>query len=507
MKVQLARIIASVLCLSSMCYGSANAQQNAADVQKAKGDTDSSAKFCLDKSETEIASRMLETGVIKDGTNDKINGGLNWFTAKCLGMNSWKDYRDIQTLNLQATVSSSDGVLEVGYGFTNRWLATRINESSDNETKKTSDTQKFHTNYRTLRLAVFGNPGDATSVTIFDLDKFRFGDGLGIKGGIEFGKHASKKRGKLEGDINAALATARASCINTRSIADPLAKLPKGTDESDRPSQLTYRSRDDVLLLCSGPNLLTWLRKDKSGSWSSIVKPVWGYEDKPVLYGGFEFSYFWSETSFYALHDTNTGDLTGIDLPADFLAGKGATKVNTSPFAGSLYVGGTWPLFLSSRGEKSREHGKDDKTSSIGTVSLSGSLSYRRSFDVPKSYKKQTVCVDVTGNNYDQCRDVNIAAPYEQEGLVAATALKFQMSHLGFLPEFGIAFKPSYAFDIDQMGLEIPIYFLSDSKGNLNSGIKIACTDDGVTDGGYKISGECGAAFFIGKKFTLGGKP
>ncbi|MBO6767839.1 MULTISPECIES: hypothetical protein [unclassified Erythrobacter] len=445
--------------------------------------TVSRENFCEDVSEQNTAAEMLKTGEVGD---DKVEGGLNWFTASCLGLKRWRDYKDVTVLDIKATASSADGVVEAGLGFTRRWL----NSSND-----IGPDQLFNTSYRTIRPAVFVSTADATDAALFDLDKFQFESGIGIKLGVEFGRHSSKKRSKLVGDINAAIATARASCIAAKSVVDPLAPLEKSETEADRPSQLGLRSGENLLGECAGKELLEWLRKDAAGNWASIVKPIWGYDGKPVMYGGLEASYAWSETSYYPLRDTNTGALLGNDLPAGFLAKEGATPQDTNPFSLSAYVGGTRPF------------SPPIFSGSDGSIGLSGSLTYRRSFEVPKSLRDQTVCVDVTGTNFEQCRNVNIGAPYEREGFVVATALKFQMPRLAFLPETGFTIKPSYAFDIDQFGVEVPIYFLADAEGKLNGGIKFTCTEDGTTDGGFEIEGECGAALFFGSKFTIGGTP
>ena len=439
--------------------------------------------FCENISEQDIAVEMLKPGNVGD---DEIEGGLNWFTASCLGLKKWRDYKDVKVLDLKATASSADGVVEAGLGFTNRWL----NSSGD-----TGPDQLFNTSYRTIRPAVFVSTADATDAALFDLDKFQFESGIGIKLGVEWGRHSSKNRSRLVGDINASLATARAACIAAKSVVDPLAPLAKDETEADRPSQLGLRFGAQRLAECAGEGLLKWLRMDGTGNWATIVKPIWGYDGKPVVYGGFETSYAWSETSYYPLRDTNTGTLLGNDLPAGFLAKDGATTQDTNPFALSGYLGVTRPFrvpFLS---------GSD------GTMGLSGSLTYRKSFEVPKSLKEQTVCVGVTGANFEQCRAVNIGAPYEREGFVVATALKFQMPRLAFFPETGFTIKPSYAFDIDQFGVEVPVYFLADSEGKLNGGIKFTCTEHGTTDGGFDIEGECGAALFFGSKFTIGSTP
>lgn len=445
----------------------------------------SRANFCDGKSEDEIASTMLESGEIPE-SDYEFEGGLNWFTGRCLGIERWRDYKNVNVLDLQATASSSDGVVEAGLSFTSRTLGYTQAEGRED---------LFRTSYRTIRPSVKISTADATDAALFDLDKFRFESGIGIGIGLEWGRHKSKKRSELTGSIETALASARVSCIAANRVADPLTvdrRKPKSEFDS---AGLALRSDEQVLSRCSGPHLLTWLRKDRTGSWTSIVKPIWGYDGELDIYGGLEASYAWSKTSFYPLRDTNTGALLENDLPPTFLDGKGATPLETNPFAVSGYLGRTWPLglpFLSGR---------------KGTFGLSGSLTYRRSFEVPTKLKDQTVCVDVADVNFDQCKTVNIGAPFEREGFVLASALKFKLPRLAFLPELGFTVKPSYAFDIDQAGIEIPVYFLADNDGKLNGGIKLTCTEDGTTIGGFEIDGECGAAIFFGSKFTIGGTP
>lgn len=157
----------------------------------------------------------------------------------------------------------------VPLGFTRRWL----NSSGD-----VGPDQPFNTSYLTVRPVVFVSTEDATDAALFDLDKFQFESGIGIKLGVEWGRHSTTKRSKLVGDINASLATARAACIAAKPIVDPLAPLSKDETETDRPSRLALRSSGDLLGECAGGELLEWLRKDGAGNWAAIVKPIWGYD-------------------------------------------------------------------------------------------------------------------------------------------------------------------------------------------------------------------------------------
>lgn len=361
--------------------------------------------------------------------------------------------------------------------------------------------RSLRTSYFSIKPAVRISTDDATQAALFDLDKFQFADGVGIKLGLEWGRSGATKRSKVKEDIEASLAKARASCIAARGVLDPWAKPAAGETAAARPQQLSLRSGNDLVQQCTGTNLMAWLKNDASASWASIVKPVWGYEAKPVVYGGVEGSMAWSEQSYYPLRDTNTGQLTGNNLPADFLNQKGATPLKTTPFALSGYFGANWPIDVPLF---SGDNGKDDAK---GRAGLAGSITYRSTFEFPKSVKDQTVCAQLTASNFDQCRKVNIGAPFEREGFVAAVAMKFEMPRIAFMPAIGITIRPSYAFDIGQLGLEVPIFFLSGSDGKLNSGIKLTCTDDARTKSGFQFEGECGAALFFGSTFSLSGTP
>lgn len=452
-------------------------------VVAATGDRASaSVILCDGYTEAEIAERILTAAATGEPAS---KDGLNWFTQQCLGLTKWRQY-DTKSLNLGATAASSDGIIEAGFGYTTRWL--------------TGD-RSLRTSYLSFKPAVRISTDDATQAALFDLDKFQFADGVGIKLGVEWGRSGATKRSKVKEDIEASLAKARASCIAARRVFDPWAKPVADEAAADRSQQLSLRSGNDLLQLCMGTNLLAWLKNDASASWASIVKPVWGYEAKPVFYVGLEGSIAWSEQSYYPLRDTNTGQLTGNTLPADFLDKKGATTLETAPFALSGYLGGSWPInvpFFSG------DNGKDDAK---GRAGLAGSMTYRRTFEFPKSVKDQTVCAQVVASNFDQCRTVNIGAPLEREGFVAAAALKFEMPRIAFLPAIGFTIRPTYAFDIGQLGLEVPIFFLSGSDGKLNSGIKLTCTDDARTKSGFQVEGECGAALFFGSTFSLSGTP
>ena len=437
---------------------------------------------CVEYSES---ADTLAGELLKGPPEPGAAGGLNWFTWNCLLVNKYEDY-PTKDLNLQLTAASSDGVVRGVYNHTVR----NVYETDQ------GGKSLVRSRYRKFSLGAFGSNSDPKNVALFDLDKFTLEDGVGGVVGIEFGVHPGVTRKKFNERISDAMDVATRRCLQDQVVERTRWKA----DEADQAgTEMVFRSQEKLAAACSGEKFYKYLSEEenKAQSWQDIVKPIWGYEEIPRWYGGAEGSYARQKTTFLPLRDTATGDLLPQDMPVDVLGDEFEEDPRTDPYAIAAYVG---------TGFLSEGVGLPGGVGTLSNAGWSAGLTYRRTFATPSSLRDQTVCAAVPNTDFDQCRDVNVAAPYELEGFVLATALKADLKHLGPVPRVAVTFKQTYAFDSDQYGVELPVHVITDAKGALNGGVKFAYQSEGEA-GGVTLPDDFGVALFLGTTFNIGGKP
>ena len=415
---------------------------------------------------------------------DGERGGLNWFTAHCLKLKNYRQYKDSGDLATQFSATKSDGVIEIMPGYT--WRGMRGN------------AQKFRTSYVTARFGGFAKIGDDGDAALFDLDKFDLASGVGIKLELLFGLGRAKERAELETQINNKLAGLRRDCIARYSVLDRLNSEKKGDsppEVAELDPILGFRTPAQALEQCRGAAFSKWLAEKGYDNWKAIVRPLWGYDEAPVVFGGLEARYAWSETKYYPLYDTITGDLLVSELPAGFPDAI-EQKLSVDPFSITAFAG-------------ANAKGSTDGFFKDWAGGIVASLTYRRTYETPSDYKDQAICGTYGdgGGVLTKCNDYNVAAPYKIEGLAAALGLKLQIPRYRFFPSMAVTVKPSYDFDVDRWGLEVPAYLFTDSDGKLTGGIKFTCKGEGMTDSGFELEKDCGAAVFLGSSFSLTGAP
>lgn len=403
---------------------------------------------------------MLGMGQAK-GTVRSVND----FTTECLGLESRADYKDSADLNFRFVGGKSGGALEAGPSYTMRFL-----------TPASPDGTAFYNSSVTLDAKVFGKVGNDDRGDLFDFTESKLLSGAGLRFNVEYrrGKNlaAADLAKGIEAQLRQTLMDCRAESARTSSLDQPVG-VPQ----------------------CTGDGLAEWMRAKgrRTDYWSKIVKPLWGYDQEPSWFVGLGGSYGWSTLSFFPLIDSAK---TGI-ATLNAIGGKVESKVH--PYSIKGYIGTDL---------------RDSSTPDWLKTSLALSLTYRREFDYPSNVKDQTIC-DTTPpaagapvKSYLVCQKANIGPFYESEGFVGGIALNVQTERRGWLPALGIAFKPSYAFDTKRFGFDMPVYFVTDDKGALTSGVQLSCRSAGQTENGYNIAKEnCKAALFLGSRLELFGRP
>jgi len=450
-------------------------------VQTAATGTPAPAPHRCDTAPGDSPGRSTAEWAIKPGKREMNNAGEavtgpNEYARACLGLSKAKQYKNTTDLGLQLTGTKGDGVLDVVVSRTFR----AFTQVSGGDTP--ADSDKFRSSYTRITgggFAAIGTTGDAS---LFNLSDFEFSTGIGFQLGVEWGRSATKTRAELTKSFNAGIAKARRECVAYHGTLDPM------LNDKDKPegNVRDVVRNPDPLARCQGQGLVDWMQDASRNSvyWSDMVAPLWGYKQDAEVFGGWLFRYGYSDVTYRPIKDPLTGTVVATTLLP------GEVKLHTEPFSMKAYAGFIDPIgggFLSG--------GKWG-----GTLSLT----WRREYSFADKTKDQQICSPAAaGSSYDLCTKANLAAPYELDGLVAGGSVNFQIPRFWYLPSLAMSLRPSYAFDTDRFGLEVPFFLLTDAEGKLNSGFKVNCRFKGRTRQGIELPEECGVGIFVGTTFDL----
>ncbi|WP_408077467.1 hypothetical protein [Sphingomonas plantiphila] len=408
-----------------------------------------------------------------DSAGERVSG-LNEYTGECLGLTKAKQYKNTTDLGLQLTGNKGDGVLDVT-------LARTIRRFGLAEQGATPDQDTFRSSYWKFTLGGFGAAGSSGDASLFNLTDFEFDSGVGFQLGVEWGRSATKTRAELGKTLYDGIAKARRECVAFYGIHDPMLNQ---ADKPDAQVREVVRNPDPIAK-CEGAALVDWM-KDASRSsdyWAETVAPFWGYKQDAETFGGMVFRYGFTDFTYLPIKDPATGTVVVSSIPDK-------VELHAEPYSLKAYAGFVDPI--------------EWRWLKGGKWGLTGSLTWRREYSFVKATQDQEVCYPRTpGATFDLCDKVNIAAPYELEGLVLGGSLNFQLPRMWYLPPFAASIRPSYALDTNRWGIEAPFFLLTDAEGKLNSGLKFVCRFKGRTPQGLELEEECGISAFIGTKFDL----
>jgi hypothetical protein len=122
-------------------------------------------------------------------------------------------------------------------------------------------------------------------------------------------------------------------------------------------------------------------------------------------------------------------------------------------------------------------------------LGLSGS--YGQVFQEAET-RAQKCAATAAGSTLEECKNLPVGAPVREDHLTLRGELRKRFKKVGVGPLL------SYDFETDALGVEVPVYLLSDNKNVLTGGIKLGWTDKGDR------ADELLATLFIGKAFLLG---
>ncbi|WP_343521097.1 hypothetical protein [Sphingomonas sp.] len=416
------------------------------------------------------ANWMLKPGDRETNNADEKVDGLNKYAKTCLGLTKASQYKNTTDLSLQLAGTKGDGVLDAVISRTIR----RFSEVAPDGIL--SDDDRFRSSYTKYLVGGFGAAGTAGDASLFNLTDFEFSTGIGFQFGVEWGRSAAKSRKERREAIYDGIAKARRECVAYHGVLDPMNAGDQTRDVVRNP---------DAIGKCEGAALVKWMEAESrnSGYWSEIVAPLWGHKAESEIFAGWLFRYGYSDIKYRPIKDPATGNVIATTLP-------GEIELHTEPFSMKGYAGFMRPFKMGERGG--------------GKVGGTFSLTWRREYSFVDKTKDQQVCFpDSAGAGFDLCKSMNLAAPYELEGLVAGGSLNLQIPRFWYLPQFAASLRPSYAFDTDRWGLEMPLFLLTDADGKLNSGLKFNCRFKGRTRQGLELPEECGIGIFVGTNFDL----
>jgi hypothetical protein len=216
-------------------------------------------------------------------------------------------------------------------------------------------------------------------------------------------------------------------------------------------------------------------REERVGFLNGIIGPIWGTDAFPEWFGGFRVEYAEPTFTYFALYDPLQPNIPLLpDVSGTAVEDKSRTNWSVGAHAG---------------------HGPDKSTR------VEASVTYQEQHAFPKNFSDVTICSPISGLTISRCSKVNTAAPLKTEGFVLGFRGLTQTPQRGLLPSLGFDLKLTYAFDTDQFGLDLPIYFATDKDGKLNAGVRVAVTSNGEADNGLKLPGDAKAFFFVGTSF------
>lgn len=420
---------------------------------------------------------------VADVTGDEETAGtdprgeLNDFTARCLGMSAL----DALTLidfsgRILATSVASNAEIVPSYA---RYQRTLLEDG------------RIRASYHRWRIgASVPLDKDGKSATFADLSQPNLNE-FGVIGGYEYGRVRVRRR-EFQRRAGDALANARRDCLENKLISPADEPFGKGGGATVR-----MRDRDAAIAECEGAALRTWMAARKEAYFATVIKPQWKPRADPSLYGGIEGRYAPNaRRSFFALSDPAlTGGTPITQLPPTFPAG--ASAITRDLYSVRLYLGTS---FLLSTDRSGADIGKEKE------AAFDGSISYRRDLQFVAGTQDRTIC-PITAGSIARCASVNTAAPYELRGWVVSGRFAAHLPVKLFGPDAGVELRTSYAFDIDQVGVELPVYAFIESDGATKAGVALNYTDSGMTKAGLRLPGAFKLSFFLGRKFRLSGRP
>lgn len=455
------------------------AAQGAPDTPAAQAQTVAGSAPAPHRCDNALGNPSTADWVIKPAKREQDNRGepvaaLNEYARDCLNLTQAKQYKSTTDLGLQLTGTKGDGVLDVTLSRTIRAFGLA-------SVGKTPDEDRFRSTYTKFTIGGFGAIGTTGDASLFNLSDFEFSTGIGFQLGVEWGRSASKTRAELRKSLYGGIAKARRECIAYYGVHDPMLNQVDSPETNVR----EVVRNPDPSGKCEGQGLVDWM-KDPSrnaGYWSDFVAPMWGYKQDAEIFGGWLLRYGYSDVTYRPVKDPITGAVIAATLPAEI-------ERHTEPFSMKVYAGFIDPI--------------EWRWLKGGKWGLTGSLTWRREYSFIDKTKDQQICYPASsGATYDLCTKANLAAPYELDGLVLGGSFNFQMPRLWYLPPFALSLRPSYAFDTDRLGLEVPFFLLTDAEGKLNSGFKVNCRFKGRTPHGLDLPEECGVGIFVGTTFDL----
>jgi hypothetical protein len=380
-------------------------------------------------------------------------------------MTKWRDY---STTNLNTTVtgSSDAGQISISLPYTRR---------------DRSEAAPFSTSYLRIAPGMRAQIGEGeTSATFGNLAEFELSSGIAATFNLEWGRNL-RPTASEETTVRRELQEARRQCIEHH-LSSTAAGNPLSATREDANSGP-----------CEGDNFRRWLSGAgrRNGYYERIARPLWGYDQVPAFFVGFDGSFGWNEYKYFPLSDpAMTGRPLITSLPTEFP--KGQTEQSENVYSARFYTG-----FGFGRSDGWR-----------GTASAS--LAHRRDFAWASGTRDQQICA-LPGTpqapaGFVQCFKRNIAPPYEVEGLVAGLRLRGQSPRLAFFPALAMEVDLTYALEEEQFGIRVPLYFISGTDGTPNGGVVFSCRSEGETRTGFALQSECTAGLFVSSSFRLGGR-
>jgi hypothetical protein len=131
-------------------------------------------------------------------------------------------------------------------------------------------------------------------------------------------------------------------------------------------------------------------------------------------------------------------------------------------------------------------------------TAITFSIGYERAY---KEADKETFCPAASAGNPVRCVTGAGAPPTRDESLKFAAGIRHQFMSKGKLLPLAIAPLVTYDALDDEWGVDLPVYFLSDSTGNLTGGMRLGYLNEKDQSGRRKDDITLG--LFVGLSFSL----
>lgn len=247
-----------------------------------------------------------------------------------------------------------------------------------------------------------------------------------------------------------------------------------------------------------------WVAADadrQSKYYSDYVLPLWGFDKdgtalSPEFYVGAKGKFGFLRETFFALEDpANTGVRLLSDLPVD-LSKDAKTTRNFNPIEVTLYGGHALAM---------ADYGKD--ANKVWEVGIAASIGWQRAVRYPDGKEDVSICYeDVAAGSptlgFSKCDEINIAAPYQTDGLVFGTGFNFRPPRTWIGRPYVGTFV-SYDTAVDQWTASVPVAFAVDKEGKLKAGLKFSYSSSGETYFGEKIPAKGNIGVFLEHDLTF----